>query len=173
MSKIILVTGGARSGKSRLAEQLAERFGSPLGYVATAFAGDEEMSQRIARHKARRGEKWRTIEEPLDLAAVVTVNDGMHAAILIDCLTLWLTNLLLKHEDTAQVIERVKELTVLFPRLRSPLVLVSGEVGMGIVPENSLARRFRDLAGETNQIIASVADEVYASIAGIPLKIKG
>lgn len=173
MSKIILVTGGARSGKSRFAEQLAEGFGSPLGYIATAAAGDKEMSQRIARHRERRGDKWRTIEEPLDLCSAISGNDCGYAALLVDCVTLWLTNLLLNHDDPAAVMERVKELTCLLPRLETPVIFVSSEVGMGIVPENKLARTFRDLAGEANQMIAAVADEVHLSIAGLQLKLKG
>lgn len=174
MAKTILVTGGARSGKSRFAEQLAESLGAPLGYLATSWAGDEEMAARIARHKERRGEAWRTIEEPLDLAGVLAGNDDAgFAAILVDCVTLWLTNLLLNHEDPGIVIKRVKELTSMTPRLTTQLIFVSSEVGMGIVPENALARAFRDVVGEANQIIASAADEVYVTISGIPLKLKG
>jgi adenosylcobinamide kinase/adenosylcobinamide-phosphate guanylyltransferase len=173
MGKIILVTGGARSGKSRLAEGLAEGFGSPIGYIATATAGDSEMAERISRHQERRGPEWQTLEEPLDLSGVIAGHDGYFSAMLVDCLTLWLTNLLLKYDDSTMVLSDVKRLISLFDRLQTPLVLVSSEVGMGIVPENRLARTFRDLAGEVNQMIAAAADEVYVSIAGIPLKLKG
>jgi adenosylcobinamide kinase/adenosylcobinamide-phosphate guanylyltransferase len=173
MSRTILVLGGTRSGKSGLAESLTDAFGSPLCYLATAAAGDDEMAQRIARHRSRRGDKWQTLEEPLDLASVITRHDGQYAAMLIDCVTLWLTNLLLTHDDPELAIARVKELTGLFPELKTPLIFVSSEVGMGIVPENRLARTFRDLAGEANQMLAQAADEVHLSIAGIPLKIKG
>ncbi|GAM09640.1 bifunctional adenosylcobalamin biosynthesis protein CobP [Geobacter sp. OR-1] len=173
MAKVILVTGGARSGKSRLAEQLAERFGSPLGYIATAAAGDGEMAARIARHQQRRGPDWQTLEEPLDLCGVITGHDGYFRAMLVDCITLWLTNLLLQHNSPEPALAEVRRLTSVFAALQSPLVLVSSEVGMGIVPENALARSFRDLAGEANQLIAAAADEVYTAIAGIPLKLKG
>ena len=173
MSQIILVTGGARSGKSRLAEGLAERFGSPLGYIATATAGDDEMSARISRHQARRGAAWQTLEEPLDLGGVIAGHDGYFSAMLVDCVTLWLTNLLLQHEDPALVLTTARHLVVQCSGLQTPVVFVSGEVGMGIVPENELARTFRDLAGEVNQLLADAAAEVYLSIAGIPLKIKG
>lgn len=173
MGKIILVTGGARCGKSRVAEGLAARFGAPLGYIATAAAGDDEMAARIARHRERRGPDWQTMEESFDLCGVIRGHDGFFRAMLVDCVTLWLTNLLLAYDDPSRVLSEVERLVALFRELQTPLVLVSNEVGMGIVPENRLAREFRDLAGEANQMIAAVADEVYLCIAGIPLKIKG
>jgi len=173
MGKVILVTGGARCGKSRLAEELAAGFGSQLAYIATATSGDCEMAERISRHKDRRGPEWQTLEEPLDLGGVIVGHDGYFSAMLVDCVTLWLTNLLLRYEESSRVLSEVKQFASMFKELKTPLVLVSGEVGMGIVPENELARIFRDLAGEANQIIAAAADEVYVSIAGIPLKIKG
>lgn len=173
MGKIILVTGGARCGKSRVAEGLAGRFGAPLGYIATAAAGDDEMAARIARHRERRGPDWQTMEEPLDLCGVIRGHDGFFRALLVDCVTLWLTNLLLTYDDPSRVLSEVERLVVLFQEVQTPLVLVSNEVGMGIVPENRLAREFRDLAGEANQMIATVADEVYVVISGIPLKLKG
>ena len=173
MARIILVTGGARSGKSRLAEGLAEGFGDPLGYIATAAARDVEMSERICRHQARRGPQWQTLEEPLDICGVIQGHDAYFRAILLDCVTLWLTNLLLKYEDASLATAYVKRLISLFGDLKTPLVLVSSEVGMGIVPDNPLARAFRDLAGEANQLLAEAADEVHLSISGIALKIKG
>lgn len=172
MGKTILVTGGARSGKSRLAERLAEACGTPLGYIATATAGDAEMAARIARHQERRGADWRTIEEPFELSRVLAEHDGHHAALLVDCVTLWLTNLLLRYDDQARVLPHVKELTETLAALQSTVVLVSNEVGMGIVPENRLARIFRDLSGESNQLLAMAADEVYVTIAGLPLRLK-
>src|SRR5512138_673027 len=108
MSQIILVTGGARSGKSRLAEGIAEGYGAPLGYIATATAGDDEMSVRIARHQERRGPDWQTMEEPLDLFGVIKGHDGYFSAMLVDCVTLWLTNLLLQHDDPGPVLSEVR-----------------------------------------------------------------
>lgn len=173
MAKIILITGGARSGKSRFAEQLALGFGSPLGYLATGSAGDTEMASRIARHQARRGDAWQTLEEPLDLVGVLAGHDGYFRAVLIDCVTLWLSNLLLKCDDASRVLTDVRALIAAFPALKTPLILVSNEVGMGIIPENRLARVFCDLSGESNELIAQAADEVYVTFSGIPLKLKG
>ncbi|MRR35581.1 bifunctional adenosylcobinamide kinase/adenosylcobinamide-phosphate guanylyltransferase [bacterium] len=172
MGRVIFITGGARSGKSRLAEQIAAGFGAPLGYLATGIAGDGEMAARIARHRQRRGDAWTTIEEPRELAGALRENDSRFSAVLVDCITLWLTNLLLAYGDSARCLERVRELTALFPLLTTPIILVSNEVGMGIVPENRLARQFRDLAGEANELIAAAADEVYVTFSGLPLRLK-
>lgn len=172
MAPVIFITGGARSGKSRLAERLAGNFGGSLGYIATGAAGDGEMAQRIARHRQRRGPAWTTIEEPMELAAALRENDGRFAAILVDCITLWLTNLLLAYDDSTRCLDRVRELTTLLPQLTSPIIFVSNEVGMGIVPENRLARQFRDLAGEANEMIAAAADEVHVTFSGLPLRLK-
>lgn len=173
MAKLTFITGGARSGKSRLAESLANAYGEPLGYLATGQAGDGEMAERIARHQARRGAQWQTMEEPLDLAGVLTGHDGYFRAVLVDCVTLWLTNLLLTHDEPGTVMAEVKKLAALLPTLQTPVILVSNEVGMGIVPENRLARTFRDLAGEANELLAATADEVYVTFSGLPLKLKG
>ncbi len=173
MAEIILISGGARSGKSRLAEELACKLGEPLLYVATAHAGDAEMAARIARHQERRGAAWQTVEEPYALLSVIGGHDGWFKAVLVDCITLWLTNLLLSGNSNEIVLDRVRELTAAAESLQSPLILVSNEVGMGIVPENALARRFRDLAGEANEILAAAAAEVYVMFSGLPLKIKG
>lgn len=174
MSKVTLVTGGARSGKSRFAEQLAGNFGGLRGYLATGYAGDGEMAERIARHRARRGDDWHTIEEPLELAAAVTGNDGRFSVLLVDCITLWLSNLLFKENGgPVQALQEVEKFTETFARLHTPMIIVSNEVGMGIVPEHPLARTFRDLAGEANELIAAKADEVYVTISGLPLKLKG
>ncbi len=172
MAKSIFITGGARSGKSRLAESLAENEGNPLCYIATGRAGDTEMADRIAAHKARRGEKWNTVEEPVLLAEAIKTADGRFRAILVDCITLWLTNLLLADEDADRALEEVGKLAALLPELTTPLILVSNEVGMGIVPDNPLARTFRDLAGRANEILAEAADEVYVTISGMPLRLK-
>lgn len=172
MAKTIFITGGARSGKSSLAETLAQGFGTPLCYVATGEARDSEMAGRIAAHRARRGDGWLTVEEPLRLAEALRNADGRFRAVLVDCVTLWLTNLLLAHDDAEAALDEVRALVDLLPDLTTPLLLVSNEVGMGIVPDNALARTFRDLAGRANQMLAAAADEVYVSISGIPLKLK-
>ncbi|MBS7545603.1 bifunctional adenosylcobinamide kinase/adenosylcobinamide-phosphate guanylyltransferase [Ancylobacter oerskovii] len=163
-----LVLGGARSGKSRHAEALVERFPAPWYYLATAQAYDAEMEERIARHRARRGEGWLTVDVPHDLAgALAALPPG--APVLIDCLTLWLTNRLLADADPdmdSAILE-----TALIAH-DGPVVAVSNEVGMSIVPENALARRFRDAQGRLNQQLAALADEVTLVVAGIPMKVK-
>ena len=174
MSKVIMVTGGARSGKSRFAERLAESFEPTRGYVATGQPGDAEMAERIARHRGRRGSDWHTVEEPLEVADVVTRNDGRFTVLLIDCVTLWLSNLLFHCEGgAAEALSRVADFTRTFGGLQTPLIIVTNEVGMGIVPEHPLSRSYRDLAGEANEMIAARADEVYVAISGLPLKLKG
>lgn len=172
MAEVIFITGGARSGKSRLAEGFALKRGEPLLYIATAAYGDREMAARIARHQERRGDAWQTIEEQYDLAGVLSGHDGWFKATLVDCVTLWLTNLLLKYEDKAVVLAEVKRTAAIFPALKTPLVLVSNEVGMGIVADNPLGRTFCDLSGEANEILAAAADEVYVTFSGLPLKLK-
>jgi len=172
MSKeIILISGGARSGKSMYAEQRAAVLGSRRLYVATAEAKDGEMAQRIAEHKQRRGDEWTTIEEAVELAEALLAQRGRTDCALVDCLTLWLSNLLLRR-DTKYAEEKVEELLKILPRLDFHIVLVSNEVGWGIVPDNPLARRFRDLAGWTNQRIAAIANEVVLTVAGIPMIVK-
>ena len=173
MSKIIFITGGARSGKSRLAEEIAVGHGAPLGYIATGQSGDEEMAARIARHRLRRGPDWQTMEEPLQLQEVLQGHDGYFQVMLVDCVTLWLTNLLLAYNEAGRALADVRRLTGAFPTLTTPIIVVSNEVGMGIVPENRLARSFRDLAGEANELLAAAADEVYVTFSGLPLKLKG
>lgn len=172
MAKTIFITGGARSGKSSLAETLAQGFGAPLCYIATGEARDSEMTARIAAHRARRGDGWLTIEEPLRLGEALRNADGRFRAVLVDCVTLWLTNLLLSHDDADRALGEVRALAELLPDLATPILIVSNEVGMGIVPDNPLSRTFRDLAGKANQILAAAADEVYMTISGIPLKLK-
>lgn len=165
---VILITGGARSGKSKRAETRAHSFpGRPI-YVATAEALDAEMEERIAKHRARRGTDWIEREVPLDLVPVLVDSDGGGAR-LVDCLTLWLSNLLHAERDWER---EVRELATALPRLRSPVVLVTNEVGLGIVPDNALARTFRDAAGIMNQTIAAVADEVEFVVAGLSMKLK-
>jgi adenosylcobinamide kinase / adenosylcobinamide-phosphate guanylyltransferase len=172
MSKqILLITGGARSGKSKYAEERAGRFGSRLLYVATAEAKDDEMVERITEHKRRRGDRWLTVEEPVELATALLQNRGAVDCALVDCLTLWLSNLLLLGNGK-YVEEKVEELSATLPQLDFHLVLVTNEAGWGIVPDNPLARQFRDLTGWANQRIAAAANEVVLTVAGIPMIVK-
>ncbi len=165
---LTLVIGGARSGKSRHAEALVAAEPGPWLYVATAEAGDVEMAARIAEHRARRGAGWRTVEAPRDLVgALGTAPPG--AAALVDCLTLWLSNALLAEADLDAEADRL--LGALAART-GPVCLVSSEVGQGIVPDNALARRFRDAAGLLNQRVAAVADRVDLVTAGLVLRLK-
>jgi adenosylcobinamide kinase / adenosylcobinamide-phosphate guanylyltransferase len=170
-NQIILVTGGARSGKSKYAEQRSGELGSRRLYVATAEAKDEEMAQRIAEHKKRRGDNWVTIEEPMTLSSALLAERGRTDCALVDCLTIWLSNLLL-HRDANFAEDRVEELVETLPHLDFHLVLVTNEVGLGIVPDNPLARQFRDLAGWANQQIATVANGVILMVAGVPMVVK-
>ena len=168
MCLTILVTGGARSGKSSFAEKRTKQLGSSLMYIATSEIIDSEMEKRVAEHQARRGSEWQTLHAPLKLAEALSETDGKGPC-LVDCLTIWLNNLIFHNEDT---IVATKELIKVLGQRSDPVVLVTNEVGSGIVPENALARRFRDEAGRMNQIISQVADEVYLSVSGIPLQIK-
>ncbi len=168
MSKTILITGGARSGKSGIAETMALAIGRPAVYIATAEAHDAEMAARIADHQARRGAEWLTHAEPRDLAAALAATDGKGPR-LIDCLTLWLTNLMLAGTDWQ---DAARALLAALPVQCDPVVIVTNEVGMGIVPDNALARSFRDAAGLLNQWVAAAADEVHLAVSGLPLKVK-
>jgi adenosylcobinamide kinase/adenosylcobinamide-phosphate guanylyltransferase len=169
--QIILVTGGARSGKSKYAEQRAGELGDRRLYVATAEANDEEMAQRIMEHKKRRGDAWTTIEEPVELSSALLAQRGRTDCTLVDCVTIWLSNLLLRH-DAEFAARSVEELVETLARLDFHIVLVTNEVGWSIVPDNSLARQFRDLAGWANQQIATAADEVILTVAGVPMIVK-
>lgn len=177
MGRIIYITGGARSGKSAFAEQRALEFPPLHGYLATAQVLDSEMEERISRHRERRGDSWRTVEEPLRLEQVLLEVDGRYSVVLIDCVTLWVTNLLFHYgEDTpdseARILADVRSLAGRLRELATPVILVSNEVGMGIVPENRLARRFRDIAGRVSQILAAAADEAWLVASGLPLRLK-
>ena len=160
--------GGARSGKSRYAESLVTAAPPPWLYVATAEAGDSEMVARVAAHQARRGPSWTTIETPRNVAETL----GTHAdtPTLVDCLTLWLSNVMLADADVDAEIEQLDEALA---RAAAPIVLVANEVGFGIVPDSALGRRFRDLQGLLNQRIAARADRVVLVVAGLPLTLKG
>ena len=166
----VFVLGGARSGKSAFAERLVVETGLSRHYVATGRAWDDEMRARIAHHREARGDGWTTHEEPLDLASRLKALDNGGNAILVDCLTLWVTNLMLEERDVAAA---GVELADSLASMKAGVVLVSNEVGLGIVPENRMAREFRDHAGRLHQRIASIAREVYFIAAGLPLKMKG
>ncbi|NRP19357.1 Bifunctional adenosylcobalamin biosynthesis protein CobP [Ensifer adhaerens] len=166
----VLVLGGARSGKSSFSERLVEASGLSMHYVATGRAWDDEMRERIDHHKERRGEGWTTHEEPLDLVSLLTRIDDEKRVVLVDCLTLWVTNLMMEGRDMAA---EFAALAAFLPEARARLILVSNEVGLGIVPENRMARDFRDHAGRLHQIVAEKSAEVYFVAAGLPLKMKG
>lgn len=165
---LTLVLGGARSGKSRHAESLVGAFAPPWSYVATAEARDEEMRRRIEEHRARRGRNWETLETSLELAAALA---DMPAGrpVVVDCLTLWLTNVMLAGRDAEAECARLAEI---LGRPRGPWVVVSNEVGLGIVPDSELGRRFRDAAGRLNGKVAAKADDVLFMVAGIAMKVK-
>ena len=167
-ARLTLVLGGARSGKSRHAEALITALPPPWLYVATAQALDDEMERRIAEHRARRGAGWQTVDAPRNLAQVLD-EAPQGAPILVDCLTLWLSNLLLAEADVDQECESFQ---AALSRRRGAVVLVANEVGLGIVPDNALARRFRDAAGRLNQQMAARADRVVFVAAGLPLQLK-
>ena len=167
---IELILGGARSGKSAFAQQRATASGLQVLYLATAQAGDAEMTERIARHRAARPGDWGLVEEPLALAAALRAHAAPNRCLLVDCLTLWLSNLLAAGDD-ALAAETQALLTAL-PTLPGYLLLVSNEVGQGIVPANPLARRFRDEAGLLHQAVADRCDRVSFIIAGLPLTLK-
>jgi adenosylcobinamide kinase / adenosylcobinamide-phosphate guanylyltransferase len=162
-----LILGGARSGKSRHAEALVMRATPPWTYIATAETLDEEMRVRVAEHRARRGEDWQTREVPLDIAECIGAAEG--SAILVDCLTIWLSNLMHATRDIDAETDRLVDV---LDRTKVPVFLVANEVGLGIVPENALARRFRDAAGRLHQRLAAQADDVLMMVAGLPLSMK-
>jgi adenosylcobinamide kinase/adenosylcobinamide-phosphate guanylyltransferase len=167
---IELIIGGARSGKSSHAERQAQESGLRVTYIATGEARDEEMVERIAHHHKRRPTEWRTIEEPLQLADALGREAADGVCVIVDCLTLWLTNVLLA--DSPRREEEIDKLLSTLPVLPGRIILVSNEVGWGIVPENPLARRFRDEQGRLNQRLAAIASEVTLVAAGLPLKLK-
>jgi adenosylcobinamide kinase/adenosylcobinamide-phosphate guanylyltransferase len=164
---VTLILGGARSGKSRHAEEIIQGLPPPWIYIATAQAFDDEMRDRIAEHRRRRGDDWRTIEAPIDLAGALAEAGGR--PVLIDCLTLWLTNLMLGDHSVAAEASVFEEALA---RLSAPTVLVSNEVGLGLVPETPLGRSFRDEAGRLNQRIAAKAGRVLFMVAGLPMTVK-
>lgn len=175
MSELILVLGGARSGKSSFAEAWANRF-DRVAYVATGVRTDEEMAERIRHHRIRRPEHWQTVEEPRDVAVAVRRVGPNVDCLILDCLTVWVTNLMLSHETPAlgddAVLGRVCDLCQTVRDVSARMLVVSNEVGCGVVPDNALSRRFRDLVGWANQSVAREADEVHLVTAGIAQRLK-
>lgn len=167
-----LILGGVRSGKSRLAERLARDSALPVTYVATATPTDEEMRARITAHRQRRPAQWALIEEPLALAAALEAACTPGRCVLVECLTLWLANLLWAEEDGRLEVE-LAALDALLPRLEGQVIFVGNEVNMGVIPVNDLARRYGDLAGNLHQRIAARAEQVVLTLAGLPLVLKG
>jgi len=172
--ELVLILGGARSGKSSFAQRLAKKAGSNVLFLATAQAGDDEMAERIARHKTSRPATWHTIEEPLELASVLQREASSTDVVIVDCLTLWLNNLLLKEGGTSEteVLEQVDRLLDVYKNGTASYIVVSGEVGLGLVPPYPLGRIYRDILGWVNQKVASRADKVFLMVAGIPLELK-
>jgi adenosylcobinamide kinase/adenosylcobinamide-phosphate guanylyltransferase len=179
MAKLTLVTGGSRSGKSRYAQARAETSPAPRLYVATMPLIDEEMGERIARHRdGRAGRGWETAEEQCDLAGVLTVSGGFPVR-LVDCVTAWVSNLMYHAESAGRAVteeeiaERCGQVIAACRTLPGEVIFVTNEVGMGLVPDNPVGRRFRDLAGRANQTLAEAADEVVLLVSGCPLTVKG
>lgn len=171
-SHLALILGGTKSGKSRYAFKLAQGFPPPRLYVATAEAKDAEMADRIAQHRRERGEGWDTLEAPLEVTAGLSRVKGQYQVILVDCLTLWLSNWLLRSPGKKKMAQLCQEMKNAILALDTPVILVSNEVGWGIVPENPLAREFRDWAGWLHQLLAAAADLVVLLVAGLPLTLK-
>ncbi|MCY4155181.1 MAG: bifunctional adenosylcobinamide kinase/adenosylcobinamide-phosphate guanylyltransferase [Gammaproteobacteria bacterium] len=176
--ELALVLGGARAGKSSYAETLA-RQGEQTLFVATAESLDDDLRRRIRAHRARRPASWSTLEEPLELAAAIPAALAGHDTVLLDCLTVWISNLLLAQEHEAEadaetaILARAEALLDLYEKLDTRWIVVSNEVGLGVVPATELGRRYRDLLGRVNQLFAARADKVYLMVAGLPLELKG
>jgi len=171
--KIIFITGGCRSGKSRYALDYANRHFSKKLYLATGEVLDEEMARRVENHKKARGPEWQTVEEPIKVAEKISQYEDRTEVVLVDCLTLWLSNLLLRWDDESKIMVEVDRLAAAAEESRATSIIVSNEVGMGIVPDNPLGRRFRDLSGMANQKIAATADTVIYMVTGIPMFLRG
>jgi adenosylcobinamide kinase/adenosylcobinamide-phosphate guanylyltransferase len=167
----VLVLGGARSGKTAFAEKLAIGAGVRPAYLATAEALDSEMAERVATHQRQREGRFATFEEPLALSRALSATAQQHDVILVDCLTLWITNMLVAGQDVAAAVDELAATLISIEETR--VILVSNEVGLGIVPDNAMARSFRDLAGSTHQRLAEICTDVYYVAAGLPLMFKG
>ena len=172
MKETILVIGGCRSGKSSHALHLAEQIPGQKIFIATCTPQDKEMEQRVLRHRQQRGNAWETLEVPLLIPEAINKHSLKGNVILIDCLTLWINNLIMDDEDLTKIDEKILKLTQSIVKAECPVILVSNEVGTGIVPDNRLARLFRDITGFANQKVATCVDCVIWMVAGIPVKIK-
>ena len=172
MKETVLVIGGCRSGKSSYALELAEQIPGQKIFIATCIPHDKEMENRILHHKKQRSRTWSTLEVPVRLPEEISKNSRKENVILVDCLTLWLSNLLLENNDQSEIDAHIRKLIRSLEKAECPIILVSNEVGTGIVPENRLARLFRDVAGFTNQRVAACADKVIWMVAGIPVGVK-
>jgi len=171
-AKKILITGGCRSGKSRYALELAKSISGSKRFIATAEALDDEMRQRIERHQQERGKDWQTIEEPLELSKIFQQVGKEFGPVVVDCLTLWLSNRLMQEDSRETIMDQMDQALQIISEPEATFIFITNEVGDGIVPENKLARKFRDLAGEINQRVAEFCDEVFVMVSGIPVKIK-
>ncbi len=172
MGKITFILGGARSGKSRQAVKIANQKNKKIAFIATCQPLDEEMRQRIQIHKKNRPKNWKTFEEPYDIAGKIKKNCNKFDIVLIDCLTLWASNLLLAGSNESTIKKEIKKILSVLRKTKADSIIVSNEVGSSVVPVNILARNFRDIAGTINQIAAETADRVLFMIAGIPMEIK-
>lgn len=173
MKETVFVIGGCRSGKSRHALETADRFvGKEQIFVATCIPYDDEMKHRVNKHRQERSRQWVTVEAPTRLPEAIIENSAHASVILVDCLTLWINNLLMASDDTEKVLKQIGMLIQAIETASCPVVLVSNEVGAGIVPENKLARQFRDLVGTANQAVAGHVDRVVWMVAGLPVTIK-
>lgn len=174
LKEVIFIVGGCRSGKSRQALEQAESIpGDHKVFIATCIPRDAEMKQRVEQHQKERSLIWQTVEAPVHLSQAIVEQSRQADVLVVDCLTLWISNLMLELEDDRKVLARLPDLARTLQSADCPVVLVSNEVGSGIVPENQLSRRFRDIVGSTNQAIAEQADRVIWMVAGIPVPIKG
>ncbi len=167
-----LILGGMKSGKSRFAEQLATQLAQPVVYIATAQAWDDDMRERIRIHQHQRPSQWQTVEAPLHLAATLTQQDAPNRTILVDCLTLWITQLLC-HDNPALLAQELTAFQILLPQLKADIILVSNETNMGVIPMDALSRRFCDISGKLHQTLAPMMDNLVLTVAGLPLYIKG
>jgi adenosylcobinamide kinase/adenosylcobinamide-phosphate guanylyltransferase len=172
MGKIIFIIGGARSGKSLYAINLAKTMSEKVVFLATGVACDEEMKERIEKHKEIRPNIWQTVEEPIEIEKVLNTLDSSVDCIIIDCLSFWVSNLLISL-GKEKIINRTAQIIKMAKKITPKLIIVSNEVGMGIVPNTSEGRIFRDILGKVNQIVANLADEVFFLLSGIPIKLKG
>lgn len=172
-TRVIFITGGCRSGKSRFALDYANRHFLKKIYLATCQASDQEMALRVENHRKIRGPEWKTVEEPIEIVRAIRKNREEADVILLDCITLWLSNLLMRNESDERIMEEVTRLTEAIGQFNTSFLIVSNEVGMGIVPVDPLGRRFRDLQGMVNQMLAEAADTVIFMVSGIPFFLKG